>query len=112
MQTLGKLPMYILLMTLAFALSTLFTNSALAITIGVLGYMGGPIVNQLAEVYKLQWIKYFVTPNWDLRQYLYGGIPKFDGITLTFSIAIIICYMIIMLVPTYMVFKKRNIKNI
>ena len=112
MQTLGKLPMYILLMTLAFALSTLFTNSALAITIGVLGYIGGPLVNQLAIAYNLKWIKYFVTPNWDLRQYLYGGVPQFEGINFAFSIAIIICYMIIMLVPTYMVFKRRNIKNI
>ncbi len=112
MQLVGKLPMYVLLMTLAFAVSTLFTNSALAITIGLLGYMGGPIVNQLAMAYKLSWIRYFVTPNWDLTQYFYGGLPEFSNVNLALSIAVIVVYMLIMLIPTFIVFNKRNIKNI
>ena len=47
-QTLTQLPMIILLATLAFAISTLFTNSTLAITISLLGYMAASIINQLA----------------------------------------------------------------
>lgn len=112
MQTLGKLPIYLLLMTLTFAISTLFTNSALGITIGLLGYMGGPIINMLGLNLKLYWLKFFVTPNWDLSQYLFGGLPEFPGINLIFSIAIIAIYMLIMLVTTFIVFKKKNIKNI
>lgn len=112
MQALGKAPMYILLMTLAFAFSTIFTNSALAITISLLGYMGSSVINMLALNLKLNWIKYFVTPNWNLTEYFWGGIPTFEGITLPFSIAIIIIYMVIMLVPTFIIFQKKNIKNI
>lgn len=112
MQALGKAPMYILLMTLAFAFSTIFTNSALAITISLLGYMGSSIINMLALNLKLNWIKYFVTPNWNLTEYFWGGIPTFEGITLPFSIAIIVIYMVIMLVPTFIIFQKKNIKNI
>lgn len=112
MQTLGKAPMYILLMTLAFAFSTIFTNSALAITISLLGYMGSSVINMLALNLKLNWIKYFVTPNWNLTEYFWGGIPTFEGITLPFSIAIIVIYMVIMLVPTFIIFQKKNIKNI
>ena len=112
MQALGKAPMYILLMTLAFAFSTIFTNSALAITISLLGYMGSSVINMLALNLKLNWIKYFVTPNWNLTEYFWGGIPTFEGITLPFSIAIIVIYMVIMLVPTFIIFQKRNIKNI
>lgn len=112
MQALGKAPMYILLMTLAFALSTIFTNSALAITISLLGYMGSSVINMLALNLKLNWIKYFVTPNWNLTEYFWGGIPTFEGITLPFSIAIIVIYMVIMLVPTFIIFQKKNIKNI
>lgn len=112
MQALGKAPMYILLMTLAFAFSTIFTNSALAITISLLGYMGSSVINMLALNLKLNWIKYFVTPNWNLTEYFWGGIPTFEGITLPFSIAIIVIYMIIMLVPTFIIFQKKNIKNI
>lgn len=112
MQALGKAPMYILLMTLAFAFSTIFTNSALAITISLLGYMGSSVINMLALNLKLNWIKYFVTPNWNLTEYFWGGIPPFEGITLPFSIAIIVIYMVIMLVPTFIIFQKKNIKNI
>ena len=112
MQALGKAPMYILLMTLAFAFSTIFTNSALAITISLLGYMGSSVINMLALNLKLNWIKYFVTPNWNLTEYFWGGIPTFEGITLPFSIAIIVIYMVIMLVPTFIIFQKTNIKNI
>lgn len=112
MQALGKAPMYILLMTLAFAFSTIFTNSALAITISLLGYMGSSVINMLELNLKLNWIKYFVTPNWNLTEYFWGGIPTFEGITLPFSIAIIVIYMVIMLVPTFIIFQKKNIKNI
>jgi len=112
MQILGKLPIYILLMTLAFAFSTIFANSALAITITLLGYMGAPFVNTIAQAYNLDWIKFFVTPNWDLTQYFFGGLPEFQGLTPIFSIGIIIVYMLIMLIPTFVFFKKKNIKNI
>lgn len=112
MQAIGKLPMYILLMTLAFAFSTLFNNSALAIAITLLGSMSASAINMLALNFKLTWIKFFVTPNWDLTQYFFGGLPTFRGLTIGFLIAIIVIYMIVMLVPSYTVFKKRNIKNI
>lgn len=112
MQALGKLPIYILLMTLAFAISTIFTNSALSITIGLLGYMGSPFINELGLVLKLNWLKFFVTPNWDLTQYLFGNLPRFQGLTPIFSISIIMVYMLIMLIPTFILFKKKNIKNI
>lgn len=110
--TVAKLPIYILLMTLAFALSTLFNHTALSITIALLGYMGSSIINMLAIQFKLQFLKFFVTPNWDLSQYLFGNIPQFQYISLSLSIGVCIAYFIIMLIPTYMVFKKKNIKNI
>lgn len=109
---LGKLPIYILLMTLAFAISTLFSNTALSIAITLLGYMGSSVINLLAIQFKIELLKFFVTPNWDLTQYLFGGLPSFQYVSLPFSIIINIAYFIIMLIPTYVVFKKKNIKNI
>ena len=112
MQALGKLGIYIPLMTLAFALSTIFTNSALAITIALLGYMGAPFVTQIGLVFDLDWIRYFITPNWDFTQFFFGNLPAYEGLTPIFSIAIVAIYMIIMLIPTFVIFKKKNIKNI
>lgn len=112
LQTVGKLPIYVLLMTLAFALSTLFNNSAVAITLTLLGYMGSSMINMIGLQFELDWIKYFVTPNWDLTQHFFGGLPMYEGTSLEFSIVINAIYFVIMLIPTYIVFKKRNIKNI
>ena len=111
-QTIGKLPIYVLLMTLAFALSTLFNNSAVAITLTLLGYMGSSMINMIGIQLDLDWVKYFVTPNWDLTQHFFGAIPMYEGTSLEFAMVINAIYFIIMLIPTYIVFKKRNIKNI
>lgn len=108
----SKLPIYFLLMTLAFACSTLFANTAVAIVLPLLGYMASNLINQLALMYEIKPLLYFVTPNWDLSVYLFGGLPDFEGLTLIFSIAICIAYFIIMMIPTFLAFKKRNIKNI
>ena len=107
-----KLPIYVLLTTLAFTCSTLFTNTALAVSIPFLGYIAAPLLNQLAIAYKIKAITYFVTPNWDLSTYLFGGTPMFQGLTMPFSIAICAIYLTIMLILSCVVFKKRDIKNI
>lgn len=109
---LAKLPIYILIGTLAFALSTLFTNTAVAITVSLLGYMASSMVNQFAYYYNLEWLKYFVTPNWDFTQFLNGKLPLMEGLNIPFSIVICIIYFAIMMIPTFIVFKKKNIKNI
>lgn len=107
-----KLPIFILIGTLAFALSTLFLNSPLAVALPILGYMGSDVINMIAISYKWDWVKCFVTPNWDLSQYLFGGTPMFSGISIEFSITICAIYFVIMLAASIISFKKRNIKNV
>lgn len=107
-----KLPMYILLTALAFTCSTLFTNTALAVSVPFLGYIASSLINQFALIYDIKQIIYFVTPNWDLNCYLFGGTPLFDGLSLPFSIVICVIYLVIMLTLDCIVFKKRDIKNI
>ena len=106
------LPEYILLGTLAFSLSTIFTNSALAIIVSMVGYLVSNTINSLAIYYNVKWLKYFVTLNWDFTQFEYGKLAKMEGITSTFSTAICIVYFAIMLITAITVFKKKNIKNI
>ncbi len=107
----SKLPMVILLMTLAFALSVLLLNTAFAITVTFMGYIGSSIINGLALTYHLKWLNYFVTPNWDLSPLLFGGVSEF-GISLSQSLIVCFIYLAIMLVISYIIFQKRNIKNI
>ncbi len=107
-----KLPIYILLTTLAFACGTIFTNSALAIAVPFLGYMVSSFINQLALAYNVKQIIYFVTPNWDFSYYLFGGTPLFKELTVPFSLIVCLVYFLIMVVVSCIVFKKRDIKNI
>lgn len=111
-QLVTQLPIIILLATLSFALSTIFTNAPVAIAIPLLGYMGVAVINQLAIEYNIGFLKYFVTLNWDFSQYLFGAMPIMEGLTSIFSAIICIIYFLIMIVPTFVIFKKKNIKNI
>lgn len=111
-QIITQLPKLVLLATLAFTCSTLFTNSALAITIPLLGYMSADMINLLVIQYKVEFMKFFVSMNWDLEGYLFGNLPKMEGMTIAFSVTMCILYFIAMLIPTFIVFKKKNIKNI
>lgn len=108
----SKLPIFILIGTLAFALSTISLNSPLAIALPILGYMVSDMINVVALEFHWDWVKYFVTPNWDLSQYLFGGTPLFKGISVEFSILICIIYFAIMIGVSIEVFKRRNIKNV
>lgn len=110
---LSILPQYLLLMTLAFSLSVLFVNSPIAIALPLLGMMGSEIINQIAyNVEKAKFLRFFVTPNWDLSIYQFGKLPEFEPISLAFSIAICLIYFAIMVVTSMVVFKKKEIKNI
>lgn len=111
-QIITQLPKLILLATLAFACSTLFTNSAVAIAIPLLGYMSADVINMLVIQYKVDFMKIFVSLNWDFNEYLYGNLPKMEGMTLGFSILICTIYFLAMIIPTFIAFKKKNIKNI
>ena len=108
----AQLPVYILLATLAFALSTIFSNSAVAIAIPLLGYMSAEIINALIIQYKIGFMQLFVSMNWDFTQYLFGNLPKMDGMNAIFSAVICVVYFLVMMIPTLIFFQKRNIKNI
>lgn len=107
-----QLPKLILLATLAFTFSTLFTNAGLSIAIPLLGYMSAETINMLVIQYKVQFMRFFVSLNWDFKEYLFGNLPKMEGMTLGFSTVICIIYFVVMLIPTFIMFKKKNIKNI
>ena len=108
---LTKAPIVILLLVLAFSLSTIVLNTAFAITITFLGYVGSSIINLFAQSYNLKFLNYFVTTNWDFSVHLFGGVSEFN-IPVGQSIIVCLVYLLIMLIVTFMVFKKKNIKNI
>ena len=109
-KTLMILPVVLLLSTLGFAFSTITSNSAVSVAMPILGYMGSNIINYFIDRVKI--LKYFVTANWDLSIYMFGGKGLADGLNFTSSLIICIIYLVVMIITTFIVFNKRDIKNV
>lgn len=105
------LPQVILLVTLAFSVSTIINNTAFAIAITYGGMVASEIINTLALSFDIKILNYFVTTNWDFNLYLFGSKSPY-GNSLTHAIIICIIYFLIMVIASFIVFKKRDIKNI
>lgn len=99
----------LMLTTFAFAISTVFRNSAISIGISLfLLFIGEPITMLLASWF--EWAKFLLFANTDLTRY-YESTPLISGMSLSFSIMILIIYFIIFQVIAFTVFKKRDIAN-
>lgn len=107
-----KAPIFIIIATLAFTLSTIIGNTAAAIAISFVGSIASSIINMLVIAYKVKFMRYFVTLNWDFSDYLFGGTSQFKYTNLNFSILICLIYFIILVLISFILFKKKNIKNI
>ena len=108
---LTNLPQIILLATLAFACSVIINSTAFAIVLPFCGILGAEIINQFALVYDIKILNYFVTTNWDFTEYLFGGTSIF-GNSLPHAIIVCLIYLLIMLVVSFIVFIKKDVKNI
>lgn len=111
LQILANLPQIILLVTLAFACSVIVNSTAFSIVIPFCGIIASELINAFALAYDIKILNYFVTTNWDFTVYLFGGTSLF-GNSLIHAIIVCLVYLIIMLVVTFIVFKKKDIKNI
>lgn len=111
-ETAAKLPMYILLTTLAFTVSVLFTNSAVAIVLPILGNIAGGIINTIAISYEVKQLKFFPTLNWDFTEFLYGKLPQYEFTDFKFAIFVCLIYWALMMIISFVTFKKKQIKNI
>lgn len=109
---LAVLPEFILLATLAFAISTITNVSTLGVALPIVGVGAADIINLIAINRNIIPLKYFVTLNWNFTNYLYGGVNSFPALSIPFSILICAIYFLIMIITAFIVFNKRNIKNI
>ncbi|WP_313803146.1 ABC transporter permease [Cytobacillus sp.] len=97
----------IMLATMAFMISAAFRNSSLAIGLSLfLMFMGGQMTRLIAIKY--EWAKYILFANTDLLQY-FEGAPMVEGMTLGFSIVMIIVYFLLFQAIAFYVFKKRDV---
>ena len=97
----------IMLVTMAFMISSVFRNSSLAIGLSLfLLFTGGQFTTLLAM--KFTWAKYILFANTDLMQYVEGA-PLVEGMTLSFSVLMLLAYFALFQLLAFFVFKKRDV---
>ena len=107
-----KLPIFVLMITLAFCISVLFNSNSVSYTFTILTYMFKDLILVFVSVFNWNFLKYFFTLNWDFTEYLYGKLPTIEGLSLIVSIIVCVFYYLIMIISTFIVFKRKNVKNI
>ena len=112
LSTVAILPQLLLIGTIAFALSTITTSTSLANTLTIIGVFGSDVINAIAQGFEIEWLKFYPTLNWDFSCYLFGGNSPYKGVTLPLSITVCTIFFIATLIVTFLVFKKKNIKNV
>lgn len=106
------LPMLILLLTLAFTISTVFTSSSLSITLTLLTTFFSSVVNMLIIKSKIKILSLFPTMVWDLTEFMYGKSPTYEYLKINNCIIMSTIYFGILIFISFFVFKHKNVKNI
>lgn len=96
----------IMMATIAFMISAIFRSSALAITISLLAFLVGNTLVQVLSSYS--WVKYILFANTDLSQFVENG-PAIHGLTLGFSITMLVIYFLVMNALSWFIFLKRDV---
>lgn len=101
-----KLVELVMIVTLAFMLSTVFRGSSMAIGFSIfIMFASGAITMLIA---RLWWGKYWLFAHTDLTQHL-RGMPIIPDGTLGFSIAVLAAYFVIFNTLSWFVFTKRDV---
>ncbi|WP_456276322.1 ABC transporter permease [Bacillus sp. AK128] len=97
----------LMIATMAFMISAVFRNSSLAIGISLfLFFMGGTATMVLAS--RFEWTKYILFANTNLSVY-FDGVPPIEGMTLTFSVIMLVLYFVVFHLLAFSVFRKRDV---
>ncbi|CRK84565.1 ABC transporter permease [Neobacillus massiliamazoniensis] len=97
----------IMITTMAFMISAVFRNSSMATGLSIfLLFMGGTITSLIASRY--DWAKYILFANTDLTQY-FDGVPLVKGMTVGFSVIMLLIYFFVFQLLAFRVFTKRDV---
>lgn len=110
-QLLAKIPMFIIIITFVFFIGTITLNSVVTTILGLGLYLITPMVNELIINSKLLFLNVTIFPHLDFTQYLFGMISRNIYTNINMPIIVVILYFVILLVSTYVIFNKKDIKN-
>ncbi|MBY6278444.1 ABC transporter permease [Symbiobacterium thermophilum] len=97
----------VMMATFAFMISAVFRNHSLAIGLATFALFVGPQITVFLAM-KFDWAKYLLFANTDLTQYI-DGMPLVEGMTMSFSIMMLLVYFVLFNTLTWFIFRKRDI---
>lgn len=106
--TITYIPEYLILIALSFFLGTFILNEALAIGIPIMTMIVSSLV---LEYSTMKFLKYFPTICWNFNEFLWGGLPTYEGLNIGINIIVCLVTFIILLLGSISVFKHKDIKN-
>lgn len=108
----AKVPFLLMMITITCFLAVVTSNTLVTITMPLMLYMFTPTLVYFIKQYRLEFLKYLVNINWNIQDYLFGKLPEISFINLEFSLIILLVYFTVLLGLMFIIFKKKNIKNI
>ena len=105
------IPGFLLILAIAFMLSTLFKSQAIAVGVSVFILFASSTLNSLITflVERYEWLKFVLFPHLDLRRYLMESMPMFDGATVGFSLGVLAIYYLLFMAIAFFAFQKKDI---
>ena len=98
----------LMVVTLAFMISSAFRSGALAIAMSLIFYLAGSLPAMLLAKY--EWMKFYLFNNTNLTVYM-DGTPPYESMTPAFSIAVLVGYFILFHLVAWTLFVKRDVTS-
>lgn len=105
------MPMYLVLGTFAFFVSTVAASTSAAVTLTFGLYLVGNVINQFYINYNLKFLSWFASLHWDFS-YLIELTKNVYNMKPLFSLGVLGIYLGVILCLTFMYFNKKDVKNI
>jgi ABC-2 type transport system permease protein len=102
------MPAYLIIFLIVLFVGVISTNSVAAIAAGFGVYLGGDLIALTLKPQMIAWMPFFT---WDMSYYMYGGISGNQYATFTNALIVNVVTILILLVLSYVVFKRKDIKN-
>lgn len=96
------------MMTLAFAISSLLHSSAAAIGVSMLAYMGGSLITSFLALLGLDWGRYLIFANMDIAS-IRSGATLFPHQSLPLAIVIVVLHLIVFFLTAFDGFTRREV---
>lgn len=107
----SKIPIFLIIIAMLLFINVITNSSTLTLMLTLLIYISSNLIYSLSLIDSMKFLIYSITMNWDFSLYLFGNTPENSNLNLLFSIYIYLTYMSSMLISTFMIFNKKNIKN-